>query len=188
VRSRYRALLIFVLALGLAGVLAAGANARTKPKPKLAPMLADRSCKALFTLSDFPGAESETSLGGALHSGERSTTSSSYLTTCQFAAPPPSEGNPTPEGGGGLDELAVFDRFLYERNHNLSGLFPWLPQIPKHTVTITFASHAYIGYDEGIGYGLEQVRNDVVYFYTESTNVLGMLGIAASELCIHCKR
>ncbi len=76
-------------------------------------MLAQRSCKALFTISDFPGAESESPLlGGALHAGERSTTAGSYFTTCQFNPAPPSEANPTLEGGGGLDELAVYDRFL----------------------------------------------------------------------------
>jgi hypothetical protein len=181
---------MLALSLGCSAMLAPDALAakhKPKPKPKPVALLAHRSCQRLLTTSDFPGAASEGPLaGGAFQSGEASSTAGSYFTTCEFDPPEATEEHPKPEGGG-LDELAVYDRFLYEHDHNLTGSFPWPAGLPKRPAPIPFTSHAYLGYDEGIGYGLEQVRNDVFYFYTKSPSVLSLLEDVALELCVKCK-
>jgi len=188
-RGKYWALSMLVLTLGCAAVFAPGAAA-AKHKPKPVALLPQRGCKGVLDITDFPGAVGETSLlGGALSSGEASSKAGSYFTTCEFHAPPPTEADPNPPEGGGLDELAVYDRFLFEhpKNHNLTEYFPWPPGVPKNFDRIRLSSRAYVGYDEGIGYGLVQVRNDVFFFYTKATDVLSLLGIVTSELCAGCK-
>ena len=185
-RGKYWALSMLVLALGCSAVLAPGAAARPKKKPKLAALLPDRSCKGLLSIGDFPGAASESSLvGGAFHSGEANSKAGSYFTTCQFAPPEATEQDPTPEGGG-LDELAVFDRFLYEhpRNHNLTGLFPWPPGVTKVPLRLRSVTRGYWGTGpEGDGYGLMQVRNDVFWIARDnSTGMIALLSQVASKL------
>lgn len=195
---RIKLLTSFVLVVALCGSLfvvpgaLAGSKAGKKPKPALQ-ILPKVGCEGLLTVADFPGTVSETALGGGTIFGsveEGRGGTHTFLTTCQYSSPEPTEADPEPEQRIAADVLGVEPRIDFEfrgKRHDLLLEFPKQPDSTRYPLHGIGTRAFFEINEEGDSTGYLQVRNDVFYVGKEGAGgIKSMLATVASELCKAC--